>query len=107
MEENKKGRNVSVWLSSHDLQAMQNLAEARGDTISGLLRAAAQRLETSGAPAAPMDLTPILQALQAQEERLAARLGEVAETAGRAAQAATLQALKQAQATVQGQGGAR
>jgi len=108
MEENTRGRNVSVWLSSHDLQTMQKLAEIRGDTISGLLRSAAQRLEVAGAQAAQVDLTPILQAqgqaLAALEERLTARLDQVAESAGRTAQAATLQALKQAQAAVQGQG---
>jgi len=105
--EEKKGRNISVWLSSHDLQTMQELAETRGDTISGLLRAAAQRLETAGASASPVDLTPILQALQAQEERLAARLTEVAEAAGRTAQRATVEALKQGQAIAQQGGGPR
>lgn len=108
MEENTKGRNVSVWLSSHDLQTMQKLAEIRGDTISGLLRSAAQRLEIAGAQAAKVDLTPILQAqgqaLAALEERLAARLDQVAESAGRTAQAATIQAMKQVQAAIQGQG---
>lgn len=108
MEENTKGRNVSVWLSSHDLQTMQKLAEIRGDTVSGLLRSAAQQLEVAGAQAAQVDLTPILQAqgqaLAALEERLTARLDQVAEVAGRTAQAATIQAMKQVQAAIQGQG---
>lgn len=54
-----------------------------------------------------MDLPPILQALRALEERLAARLTEVAVTAGRAAQRATVEALKQGQAIAQQGGGPR
>jgi len=103
--EKEKGRCITVWLGRADLENLQRLAGERGDTVSGLLRAAAQRVETAGAS---VDLTPILQAqgqaLAALEERLAARLDQVAESAGRAAQAATLQALKQAQAAIQGQG---
>lgn len=99
--EEKKGRNISVWLSAADLKAMQTMAETRGDTISGLLRAAAQRLETVGTPAAPVDLTPVLraqgQALASMEERLVARLDQVAEIAGRAAQEATLETLRAAE----------
>ena len=105
MEKEKGGRCITVWLARADLENLQRLAGERGDTVSGLLRAAAQRVETAGAS---VDLTPILQAqgqaLAALEERLAARLDQVAESAGRAAQAATLQALKQAQAAIQGQG---
>lgn len=112
MEKEKGGRCITVWLARADLENLQRLAGERGDTVSGLLRAAAQRVETTaGAPAAPVELTPVLQAqgqaLASMEERLAARLDQVAEAAGRAAQAAMLQALKQAQATVQGQGGAK
>ncbi|HMM37180.1 MAG TPA: hypothetical protein PKB11_00310 [Desulfovibrio sp.] len=105
MEKEKGGRCITVWLARADLENLQRLAGERGDTVSGLLRAAAQRVETAGAS---VDLTPILQAqgqaLAALEERLAARLDQVAEVAGRTAQAATIQAMKQVQAAIQGQG---
>jgi hypothetical protein len=105
MEKEKGGRCITVWLARADLENLQRLAGERGDTVSGLLRAAAQRVETAGAS---VDLTPILQAqgqaLAALEERLAARLDQVAESAGRTAQAATIQAMKQVQAAIQGQG---
>ncbi|WP_027174733.1 hypothetical protein [Desulfovibrio aminophilus] len=108
MEKEKGGRCITVWLARADLENLQRLAGERGDTVSGLLRSAAQRLEVAGAQAAQVDLTPILQAqgqaLAALEERLTARLDQVAEVAGRTAQAATIQAMKQVQAAIQGQG---
>lgn len=108
MEREKSGKCITVWLGRADLENLQRLAGERGDTVSGLLRAGAQRVEIAGAQAAKVDLTPILQAqgqaLAALEERLAARLDQVAESAGRTAQAATIQAMKQVQAAIQGQG---